>query len=48
MDFWRAVKGAGHKEEEILNELEQLENGKSWCKFSNVAPCLYRQKTKNY
>jgi len=48
LDFWRAVKNAGHSESEILEELDELDSGRAWCKFGNVAPVIRKQKTKNY
>ena len=46
MAFWESVKGAGHKEDEIMEEIEELENGKSWCKFSDVGPMGGKQNKK--
>ena len=34
--FWKVVKGAGHSEEEILEELENIKNGESWCGFNDL------------
>ena len=34
--FWRIVKAAGHSEEEILTELENIKNGELWVGFENV------------
>ena len=34
--FWRIVKGAGHTEEEILEELSNIQNGELWAGFDNV------------
>ncbi len=36
LDFWLAVKTAGHSEEEIKDELSQLENGQGWVYFDKV------------
>ena len=41
--FWKVVKGAGHSEEEIMEELVNIENGESWCGFDNL-PRQYQQK----
>jgi len=30
------VKGAGHNEEEINEELERIKNGESWVGFDNL------------
>lgn len=48
LDFWKAVKNAGHSEQDIFEELGELDSGKAWCKFGNVAPVLQRQKSRNY
>ena len=34
--FWRIVKGAGHTDDEILVELENIRNGELWVGFENV------------
>ena len=34
--FWEVVKGCGHSEDEILEELAKIENGESWCGFENL------------
>jgi Ca2+-binding EF-hand superfamily protein len=36
MDFWKIVKGAGHPEEEIDEELERIRNGEVWVGFDNL------------
>ena len=36
LDFWREVKAAGHSEEEILEELENIRQGQSWVGFNNL------------
>lgn len=32
--FWRRVKKMGNTEEEMLEELEAVEKGESWCHFA--------------
>jgi len=34
--FWSEVKSSGHSEKEILEELDQLKEGKSWVSFDSV------------
>ena len=34
--FWCAVKAAGHSEEEILEELENIKSGQSWVGFNDL------------
>ena len=34
--FWRIVKAAGHDEEEIMEELENIKNGETWAGFSDL------------
>lgn len=36
LEFWRAVKEAGHTEQEIEEELLELMSGKSWVYFDKV------------
>jgi Ca2+-binding EF-hand superfamily protein len=36
VDFWRCVKGSGHTEADIAEELEMLADGEAWVKFDNV------------
>ena len=36
LTFWRVVKGAGHSEEEINEELENIKSGQSWVGFDNL------------
>ena len=36
MTFWEVVKGSGHSEEEILEELNNIAKGESWCGFENL------------
>ena len=36
MGFWEVVKGSGHDEKEIFEELQKIENGESWCGFENL------------
>ena len=36
VDFWKVVKTAGHTEEEINEELENIKNGESWCGFNDL------------
>lgn len=41
--FWKVVKGAGHSEEEIMQELDNIKNGESWVGFNDL-PKKYLQK----
>ncbi len=34
--FWEVVKGSGHEEVEIMEELAKIEKGESWCGFENL------------
>ena len=34
--FWLVVKGAGHTEEEICEELVRIKDGESWVGFRNL------------
>ena len=36
MTFWKVVKTAGHPEEEIMQELDNIQNGESWVGFNNL------------
>ena len=36
MGYWKMVKKAGYSDEDILDELEELEQGKGWIGFQNV------------
>ena len=36
LDFWRIVKGAGHDDEEIMEELTSLKNKESWRGFDDI------------
>ena len=45
LTFWGVVKGCGHSEEEILEELERIKNGESWVGFENL-PKQYQQHEK--
>ena len=36
MRFWRIVKAAGHSEEEIMEELENIKNGETWAGFADL------------
>ena len=36
MRFWKIVKGAGHSEEEIMEELDNIKNGETWAGFSDL------------
>ena len=36
MDFWKIVKGAGHGEDEIEEELTRIKNGESWVGFDDL------------
>ena len=38
MQFWSAVKNAGHSDKEIIEELECLRDGKAWVSFGDVNP----------
>ena len=40
LTFWEVVKGAGHSEEEIGEELDRIKNGESWVGFNDL-PKLY-------
>ena len=46
LDFWKVVKGSGHDEAEISEELEKLKNKESWCGFDNL-PRQYSKQSKN-
>ena len=41
ISFWKVVKAAGHTEEEINDELDNIKNGESWCGFNDL-PKNYR------
>mmetsp|Transcript_34876 Transcript_34876/g.39542 ORF Transcript_34876/g.39542 Transcript_34876/m.39542 type:complete len:119 (-) Transcript_34876:137-493(-) len=43
--FWEIVKGAGHDEEEILEELDNIISGGSWVGFDNLP--LAKTKSKS-
>ncbi|CDW78974.1 ef hand family protein [Stylonychia lemnae] len=45
VDFWKIVKGSGHSEEEIQEELERIKNGESWIGFDDL-PAQYMGKDK--
>ena len=34
--FWAAVKAAGHTEQEIMTELNNIETGESWVGFNDL------------
>ena len=36
ISFWEVVKASGHDESEIMEELEKIEKGESWCGFDNL------------
>ena len=36
MEFWEAVKQAGHSEDEIKDEIEALIKGEGWVYFDKV------------
>ena len=36
MRFWKIVKGSGHTEEEIIEELNNIRNGEVWVGFDKV------------
>ena len=40
LTFWEVVKGAGHSEEEIGEEIDRIKNGESWVGFNDL-PKLY-------
>ncbi len=44
--FWEVVKGSGHDEDEILEELERIKKGESWVGFENL-PKTYKHSSKN-
>ena len=44
--FWEVVKGAGHDEEEISAELENIRKGESWVGFDDI-PKLYRNRAED-
>ena len=44
--FWEVVKGCGHGEDEIGEELERIKNGESWVGFENL-PAQFHQANKN-
>lgn len=41
--FWQVVKQAGHSEEEICQELENIKNGDSWVGFNDLPKKLQSQ-----
>ena len=46
ISFWKVVKGAGHTEEEIMDEIGKIERGESWCGFDNL-PKQYQAAGKD-
>lgn len=34
--IWKVVKGAGHQESEIMDELDRIANGGSWVGFDDL------------
>ena len=36
IDFWRVVKGVGHSDEEIQEELENLKDKQAWVGFNDI------------
>ena len=36
VDFWKVVRAAGHSEEEINEELDNIKNGESWVGFNDL------------
>ena len=36
LDFWRIVKGVGHTDEEILEELQNLKDKEAWIGFNDM------------
>ena len=45
LGFWEVVKGSGHDESEIMEELDKIEKGESWCGFDNL-PKKYNAANK--
>ena len=45
VSFWEVVKGSGHSEEEILEELEAMLSGEGWVGFSDL-PADYKVKNR--
>ena len=43
VEFWGNVKKAGHPDDEIIEELNNIKEGNSWCGFEDVNP----SKTKD-
>ena len=43
LEFWQAVKQAGHDEEEIKEELNKIKLGESWVGFNDL-PEKYKRK----
>ena len=46
MTFWRVVKGCGHSEEDIAEELDNILKGGSWVGFENL-PKKYKHSDSN-
>ena len=44
IQFWKVVKASGHDEGEIMEELDKIEKGESWCGFDNL-PKQYQQNS---
>mmetsp|Transcript_39348 Transcript_39348/g.35037 ORF Transcript_39348/g.35037 Transcript_39348/m.35037 type:complete len:122 (-) Transcript_39348:1285-1650(-) len=47
MFFWEEVKKAGHTDQEIIDELDNLEKGESWVYFDKVPQEKNMLNTKN-
>eukprot|EP00343_Euplotes_focardii_P002412 CAMPEP_0205807164 /NCGR_PEP_ID=MMETSP0205-20121125/10863_1 /ASSEMBLY_ACC=CAM_ASM_000278 /TAXON_ID=36767 /ORGANISM="Euplotes focardii, Strain TN1" /LENGTH=86 /DNA_ID=CAMNT_0053081059 /DNA_START=101 /DNA_END=362 /DNA_ORIENTATION=+ len=45
VDFWQIVKGAGHSDEEIQEELQNLKDKEAWVGFNDI-PTLGTTKSK--
>ena len=48
LSFWEVVKGCGHGEDEIDEELERIRNGESWVGFENLPKKYAQSHSKNY
>ena len=47
LEFWQIVKESGHTDEEILEELNNIENGQSWVGFANLPKQYQRNAIKH-
>ena len=45
IDFWKIVKGSGHTEDEIIEEIERIKKGETWMGFDNL-PKQYMGRDK--